>query len=129
MYCSHSHRTNVALQRGCEDSLYIDCSSETPSITEYKSLVLKSGNGITAMAYLESRFTESGDGLLFVACWDQSIFAITQDSVRDLEVNDRFSGRLRAMAFSPDRQFLACATENGWISVVTTSFVRKVGMV
>ena len=117
------------MQRGCEDSLYIDCSSETPSITEYKSLVLKSGNGITAMAYLESRFTESGDGLLFVACWDQSIFAITQDSVRDLEVNDRFSGRLRAMAFSPDRQFLACATENGWISVVTTSFDRKVGMV
>lgn len=111
-----------------ERSLFIDCSSETPSISEFRSLSLKSGNGITALAYLESRFTESGDGLLFVACWDQSVFAITKDTLKNLEVNDRFSDRLHAMAFSPDRQFLACATENGWISVITTTFDRKVAM-
>lgn len=58
-------------------------------MVEFPSLPMASGNSVTSLCCIESRFTDSGDMLVLVACWDQSIFVISPSDIIDLEVNVR----------------------------------------
>ena len=105
-------------------------------MVEYPSLKVQSGNSVTCLACLEERFTESGEMSIIATCWDQSTYLITPEQVLDLEIRvcnhccahpqDRFFGRIVRMALSPNQDYLAFCTSEGWISVVTTDFRTKV---
>lgn len=67
-------------------SVFIRCDEEEPSIVEYHSLPLSTGNIVTCLACLEERFTESGEMAIIATCWDQSTYYVTQSAVLDLEI-------------------------------------------
>ena len=97
---------------------------------------MSSGNSVTCLCCIESRYTESGDMIIIVATWNKSVVAVSPSSAANLDINVRsFSsphpqtciyGHIVRMCLSPSQQYLACFTSEGWIVVMSSSFSSKV---
>lgn len=109
-------------------SILINCDHETPELTEYPKLELAGGNAVTAMACIEGRATESGDLIVLLACWNQAMYIATPKKVVNLHVEEKLFGRIQKISLSPNQQFVACHTSEGWIVVLNTSFNKKVSV-
>lgn len=72
-------------------SLFISCEDDNPSVIEYPSLSIGSGNSVTALGCIEGRFTESGEMSIIVACWNEAMYVVNSQEVIDLSIKVFFS--------------------------------------
>ena len=127
MYCLYSNRSHVVISIFSPiHSILINCDNENLEIKEYPKLELAGGNAVTAMTCIEGRATESGDLIVLLACWNQTMYIATPSKVVNLHVEDKLFGRIQKMTLSPNQQFVACHTSEGWVVVLNSAFNKKV---
>ena len=86
---------------------------------------LNENHPITSMAVLQPQFTSSGNVEVILGTQENTVLVVDVNGSEDQLLHERIQAPVTKMAVAPNGRFLACFTENGMVTVISTSFTTK----
>jgi hypothetical protein len=115
----------VALTSSMELRICENLAVDSPSVYSV-STGLSEANPATSVAVLQPCFTSSGLVEIFIGTARSSILVVDVNGPEDQLLQGRIQAPVICMATAPNGRFLACFTECGILTVLSTSFTTKV---
>ena len=88
----------------------------------------KSYYSYCALTVLSRSYTANGHPELFLATSDNSVLVVdcATGEITDVDCRERMQSPIVSMSFAPNGRFLACFTQNSFLTVISTTFETKV---